>query len=1141
MKMHVAGRWLVVVLAIAPIALPALDGVAAPLHRPRGLPVVETAVDSASLSDLPLAAQAQISAVLGRDQSSYHAVPQAGGFRVANSKHGLAAEFTPAAVRVRAGTASWGLSLLGYGYSDAPSAATAVAPQAAANRVEYRRGDLTEWYLNGPLGLEQGFTLAKAPGKSTGEPLTLAFKLSGNLIASADATGKDAILGRADGTAALRYRGLTAHDAAGRALRSWLQVEGERLMLRVDDTGARYPLVVDPFIEQARLFASDGAAGDRFGGVALDGDTLVVGAGGDDVDGKVDQGSAYVFVKAAGGWSEPFIEQARLIASDGAANDVFGSVAVSGDTIVVGANGCPDANVCNTQPVSAHGSAYVFVKPVGGWSGTLTEQAKLIASDGASNDLFGTSVAVEGDTIVVAADWDDFFRGSAYVFVKPGGGWSGIRTQNAKLVASDRGTCCGIGNVFGRSKISGDTIVVGALGMDIAPFTDAGQAYVFVKPAGGWTGTVPPRTENVKLRASDRATNDRFGASVAIKGDTIAIGSPQDDVGVSATGSAYVFVKPPGGWTGTPLTERAKLIASDRGANDILGTGVLIVNDDTVIATAPAANSALAPDAGAAYLFRKPAGGWSPTPPLTESEKLTASDGATGDRFASLSMSGYTLVVGAGGDDVDGHVDQGSVYVFLREGLPATLTLTPGSAETPVGTTHTVTAAVEDVSAQPVGGVIVRFTVTGSVTASGDCTTDAAGACSFTYMGPAASGSDDITAFADTDGNGVRHFYEPDDSATKSWVADQDGDGVPDALDNCPAVPNAGQADTDGDGLGDACDACPSDPLNDADADGVCGNVDNCPSVANPDQANGDGDALGDACDACPADPANDADGDGVCGNVDNCPLVANPDQANGDGDALGDACDACPSDPLNDADADGVCGNVDNCPVVANPDQANGDGDALGDACDACPADPANDADGDGVCGNVDNCPTIPNAGQADGDGDGQGDACDACPADPANDADGDGVCGNVDNCPAVANPDQADADGDGLGNACDSFVNFGFRGLLPPYAAPPRRFKGNRTIPLKWQYTGADGSVVGSPGADPTVTVQGPVPCGQTTNGEVLDVSAAGDSGYQYDGDTATWQFNWKTQGVPSGCYYIQVTSAQAQASPLFPIQLE
>ena len=288
MKVHVAGRWLVGALVIPAMVVPALDGVAAPLHRPDRPPVAETAVVSASLSDLPPAAQAQVSAALGRDQPSYHAVPQAGGFRVENSRHGLEADFTPAAVRVRAGTASWELSLLGYGYSDAPSAAAAVAPQAAANRVEYRRGDLTEWYLNGPLGLEQGFTLAKPPGKSMGEPLTLAFKLSGNLIASADATGKDVILSR-DGTAALRYRGLTANDAAGRALRSWLQVEGERLWLRVDDTGARYPLVVDPFIEQARLTASDGAAGDLFGNVAVDGDTSWSERF-DDVDAKVDQG-----------------------------------------------------------------------------------------------------------------------------------------------------------------------------------------------------------------------------------------------------------------------------------------------------------------------------------------------------------------------------------------------------------------------------------------------------------------------------------------------------------------------------------------------------------------------------------------------------------------------------------------------------------------------------------------------------------------------------------------------------------------------------------------------------------------------------------------------------------------------------------
>ena len=1033
MKVHVAGRCLLAILLIPAIIR------AAPM-------------DAASLSDLPLAAQAQVSATLGRDQSSYHAVPYSGGLRVTNARHRLAADFTPAGVRVRAGTESWGLSLLGYGYSDAPGAAKAVAPQAVANRVEYRRGDLTEWYVNGPLGLEQGFTLAKAPGKSMGKPLTLAFELSGNLVASAAATGKDAILSRADGTAALRYRGLTAHDATGRELRSWLQAEGERLWLRVDDAGARYPLVVDPFIEQAKLIASDGAAGDSFGAVSVDGDTLVIGAVGDDVDGKVDQGSAYVFVKAAAGWSEPFIEQARLIASDGAAGDIFGALSVLGDTIVVGASGNSGAfPPPGSNPTK--GSAYVFVKPAGGWSGTLTEQAKLIASDGAPNDKFGASVAMAGDTIAINAEWDDGFRGSVYVFVKPAGGWSGILTQNAKLLSSDRNDgSIGIGNAFGRCAISGDTIVVGSLGKDVWPLGDNGQAYVFVKPAGGWTGT---RTENARLLASDLANNDRFGASVAINGDTIAVGSPLDDVGFTSTGSAYVFVKPTAGWAGT-LTERAKLIASDRGANDTLGTAVLVVNQDTVIATAPVANGSLALDAGAAYVFRKPAAGWSPTPALTESEKLTASDGATGDRFGSpLSLDGYTLVVGAGGDDVGTHVDQGSVYVLLMEGVPATLTLTPGSAEGPVGTTHTVTAAVADVSAHPVAGVTVRFTVTGSVTTSGNCTTDAAGACSFTYGNPATPGSDEIAAFADTDGDGVRDFEEPDDSATKTWLADQDGDGVPDASDNCP-------------------------------------------SVANPNQADGDEDGQGDACDACPADPANDADGDGVCGNLDNCPTVANPNQADGDGDGQGDVCDACPADPANDADGDGVCGDVDNCPAVANPNQA-------------------------------------------DGDGDGQGDACDACPADPANDADGDGVCGDVDNCPLVANPDQLDTDGDGTGDACDVSFNLRFRGLLAPYAAPPRRFRGNRTIPLKWQYTDEEGVVVGSPDADPTLTVQGPFPCGEETSGEVIDVSASGSSGYQYDGATATWQFNWSTHGIPSGCYAIQVTSAHAQPSPVFPIQLE
>jgi hypothetical protein len=1093
MKVQVAGRCLLVALVTASVGRPARDGVAESLHRP-GRPVTET--PPGSLSDLPPAAQAQISAAVGKGQPGYHAVPLADGFRVKNSGHGLAADFTPAAVRVRAGTATWGLSLVGYGYSDALSALTTAAPQAEANRIEYRRGDLTEWYVNGPLGLEQGFTLAKAPGKSTGEPLTLSFRLSGNLIASADPTAKDAVLRRPDGTAELRYRGLTAHDATGRELRSWLEVDGDRLRLRVDDTGARYPVVVDPFIEQAKLTASDGSDGDQFGTVAIDGDTIVVGAHLDDVGANANQGSAYVFVKPAGGWSGPLTEQARLVASDGAVGDFFGlNVAVSGDTIVVGAR--LDDVVRSGVTRVDQGSAYVFVQPAGGWNGTLNESAKLTSSAGAATDWFGDKVAISGDVVVVGARLDDIGagcltcdpignRGSAYVFVKPAAGWSGNRTQNATLNPSIGFT----GDEFGMSvAIDGDTIVVGAW----LTGSDSGSAYVYVKPAAGWSGNL---SQNARLLASDAGVNDRFGVSIDVSGDTVVVGSYFDDRGAIDQGSAYVFVKPPAsGWSGN-LNQTAKLIATDAAAGDQFGNTVA-VSGDTVAIGARFDNVGPNSDQGSVYTFVKPATGWNGT--LTENHKLTASDGAAFDLFGLVALSGDTLLVGAPTDDVGVYVDHGSAYVFVADPLPSDVLLTPPSAENPVGTTHTVTAMVEDVDDQPIEGVIVRFNVAGSVTTSGDCTTDAAGMCSFTYGGPTAPGFDDIVAFADIDGDGAQGPDEPEGFATKTWVAvDDDGDGVPDESDNCPSVANADQADADEDFLGDACDACPSDALNDADADGVCGNVDNCPSVSNGDQVNGDGDALGDACDACPNDAANDADADGVCGNVDNCPSVANTNQANADGDAFGDACDACPNDAANDADADGVCGDVDNCPSVANTNQANGDGDTLGDACDACPQDAANDADGDGLCA-------------------------------------------NIDNCPFVGNPDQVDTDGDGFGNACDPFFNHGFRGLLAPYTAPPKRFKGNRTIPLKWQYTGADGSVVESADADPTVIVQGPVPCGQTASGEVLDVSAAGDSGYQYDGGTGTWQFNWTTTGLPSGCYYIQVMSPQAQPSPLFAIQLE
>ena len=167
--------------------------------------------------------------------------------------------------------------------------------------------------------------------------------------------------------------------------------------------------------ELAKLTASDGAGGDQFGfSVSVDGDTMVVGADRDD-DNGADSGSAYVFVRPAGGdWSEAR-QVAKLTASDRFLSDQFGhSVSVEGGTVVLGSKGDDDNG-------SGSGSAYVFVRPSAGWA-SATETAKLTASDGVGGDVFGTSVSVDGDTVVVGASAavGGSSSGSAYAFAASG-------------------------------------------------------------------------------------------------------------------------------------------------------------------------------------------------------------------------------------------------------------------------------------------------------------------------------------------------------------------------------------------------------------------------------------------------------------------------------------------------------------------------------------------------------------------------------------------------------------------------------------------------------------------------------------------------------------------------------------------------
>ena len=414
--------------------------------------------------------------------------------------------------------------------------------------------------------------------------------------------------------------------------------------------------------EVAQLLANDAASNDQFGfSVAVDGDTVVVGAYLDDDNGD-NSGSAYVFTRTAGVWTE----QQKLTASDGANNDVFGrSVAVDGDTIVVGARGDDNSS----------GSAYVFTRPAGTW----TEQQKLTAGGGASGDQFGSSVDVAGDTVVVGAYLDDdkgTDSGSAYVFTRTACVW----TQQQKLTASDGAS----GDRFGWSvAVDGDTVVIGAYLNDDIP-DDSGSAYVFTRSSEVWT-------EQQKLAASDGASGDQFGSSVDIAGDTVVVGAWLDDDKGSGSGSAYVFTRSATAWT-----EQQKLTASDGASADQFGWSV-DVDGDTVVIGAPLDDDN-GNNSGSAYVFTRSAGVWG------ETRKLLALYGQVNDILGldngAVGVSGSTVVAGASGHDgAAASTDSGAAYVFSvitdDEG-PITSNVLAKPNPVPAYTLLEITATVDD-------------------------------------------------------------------------------------------------------------------------------------------------------------------------------------------------------------------------------------------------------------------------------------------------------------------------------------------------------------------------------------------------------------------------------------------------------------
>jgi len=280
--------------------------------------------------------------------------------------------------------------------------------------------------------------------------------------------------------------------------------------------------------------------------LALYGETALVGAYGDE-DSGLESGSAYVFRHDGVSW----VQEQKLLATDGSELDLFGfSVALRGNLALVSAHGDDDSG-------DRAGSAYVFRHNGVTW----VQEQKLLATDGAAEDLFGFSVALSEGLALIGAYWDGdsgFRSGSAYVFRYTGASW----VQEQKLLASDGST----EDYFGYSVASnGDLALIGAFGDDDSG-SFAGSAYVFRHDGVAWL-------QERKLLAADGATFDGFGYSVALGGELALVGATAGSGAVNPSGSAYLFDLANGpDCNANGLNDRCDLLAGtslDANANEV--------------------------------------------------------------------------------------------------------------------------------------------------------------------------------------------------------------------------------------------------------------------------------------------------------------------------------------------------------------------------------------------------------------------------------------------------------------------------------------------------------------------------------------------------------------------------------------------
>ncbi len=335
-----------------------------------------------------------------------------------------------------------------------------------------------------------------------------------------------------------------------------------------------------------------GGENSQFGfSVSVDGDRALVGG-----PNMLGHGVVYVFDFDGSNWLETTV----LIPSDGQDVDYFGhSVSLSGTRALIGAYG-------NSQNGANSGAAYVFDFDGSSW----TQNQKLLAIDGVSSDQFGYSVSLSGDWALVGASHENAmgnYSGSAYLFAYSGASWS----QDQKIMAADGAFA---DNFAASVSLSGTRLLVGSPNDDDNG-SGSGSAYVFDYDGMDWL-------QSQKLTASDAAASDKFGYSVSLLSDRVLIGAYNDDDFGSNSGSAYIF-----DFDGNSWNQSTKLNASDGDGDDFFAYSVTLSVDRALIGAHLEDENGL--NSGSAYIFDYDGMIWN------QSQKILATDGITGDSFAS--------------------------------------------------------------------------------------------------------------------------------------------------------------------------------------------------------------------------------------------------------------------------------------------------------------------------------------------------------------------------------------------------------------------------------------------------------------------------------------------------------------------------